>query len=129
VSKKWWFFFFEQFFWMKLSKLIRKKMKIIIFITFLINLVNSEVPDGVCHNEENCVEKTSSCINFDLNNFGPQSKSIFYGEARGRLGNQLLGFALLHHFRQIVGVDAYIHGSAKEYITKVFTNGKDKRLR
>jgi hypothetical protein len=89
-------------------------------------LAAGEVPDGVCResHEGACVKQSSSaCIKFDLADFTADSKSIFYGQAKGRLGNQLLGFALMHHFRHVVGVDAYIHGSAKEYITKVFTEG------
>ena len=31
------------------------------------------------------------CRVFDPNGFGPENKTIIYGEAKGRIGNQLLG--------------------------------------
>ena len=40
-----------------------------------------------------------NCKMFKRSDFGPESKSIFFGEARGRLGNQLLGYALMQHYR------------------------------
>ena len=41
-------------------------------------------------------EKTGkSCKQFKLSDFSDNSPSIMYGEAQGRLGNQLLGYAML----------------------------------
>jgi hypothetical protein len=41
-------------------------------------------------------EKTGkSCKKFRLSDFSENSPSIMYGEAQGRLGNQLLGYAML----------------------------------
>ncbi len=36
-------------------------------------------------------EKNPNCKMFNIKDFGPESRSIFYGEANGRFGNQLLG--------------------------------------
>ena len=42
-------------------------------------------------------EKTGkSCKKFKLADFNENSPSIMYGEANGRLGNQLLGYAMLY---------------------------------
>ncbi len=40
---------------------------------------------------DSCVAKPANCKIFDPKNFGPKNKTIIYGEARGRIGNQLLG--------------------------------------
>ena len=51
--------------------------------------------------------------------FGPDSKSIWFGEARGRLGNQLFGYSILQHFRHRLGVDAFINEECRRYLLKV----------
>ena len=40
-------------------------------------------------------EPNTNCTVLDWKNFDPNSPSIFYGRAQGRLGNQLLGYAFL----------------------------------
>ncbi len=59
---------------------------------------NNQVCDwDICHDgldkskSRRKEDENSKCKRFDMANFGPDSKSIFYGEANGRLGNQLLG--------------------------------------
>ena len=51
--------------------------------------------------------------------FGPDSKSIWFGEAHGRLGNQLFGYSILQHFRHRLGVDAFINEECRQYLLKV----------
>ena len=51
--------------------------------------------------------------------FGPDSPSIWYGAARGRLGNQLFGYSLLQHFRHRLGVDAFINEECRDFLLKV----------
>ena len=47
-------------------------------------------------------EKTGkSCKKFRLSDFNENSPSIMYGEAQGRLGNQLLGYAMLLQLRYV----------------------------
>ena len=51
--------------------------------------------------------------------FGPDSKSIWFGEAKGRLGNQLFGYSILQHFRHRLGVDVFINEECRSYLLKV----------
>ena len=47
-------------------------------------------------------EKTGqSCKIFKLSDFGENTPSIMYGEARGRVGNQLMGYAELLQLRYV----------------------------
>eukprot|EP00095_Tigriopus_kingsejongensis_P010494 maker-scaffold436_size171858-snap-gene-0.29 protein:Tk10494 transcript:maker-scaffold436_size171858-snap-gene-0.29-mRNA-1 annotation:"galactoside 2-alpha-l-fucosyltransferase 2" len=85
---------------------------------------NSRPPGRVSGTEDTCDNdgcEKKSCEEFDLKNFHPDSKSIIYGEARGRLGNQLLGYAVLAYFRHYLDMDAYINDECREYLLKVFT--------
>ena len=50
----------------------------------------SEENDGTC-NRDVCAPKAKKCTFFDPKYFGSENKTIIYGEARGRIGNQLLG--------------------------------------
>ena len=86
----------------------------------LITLITSE--ENVCHKDDLNCQSTKKCKYFKQSDFGPDSKSIFFGEARGRLGNQLLGYALLQHFRNVVGVDSYVNQECKDYLSKVSAN-------
>ena len=63
---------------------------------YLINIVISSEENEVCHkfgSETSCESPPAreKCRHFDPSKFGVNSKSIFYGEANGRFGNQLLG--------------------------------------
>jgi hypothetical protein len=61
------------------------------------------------------------CRIFDPKHFGPKNKTIIYGEARGRLGNQLLGYALLFQLGRQLGVDSFIDASCRDHVAEAFT--------
>jgi hypothetical protein len=85
-------------------KTVKKIPKMtIIFITFYkLNIIflvllsvttqpsSSEDTTETCDRDV-CAPNVKKCTVFDPNNFGPENKTIIYGEARGRIGNQLLG--------------------------------------
>ena len=45
-----------------------------------------------------------NCKQFRLSDFNENSPSIMYGESEGRLGNQLLGYAMLYQLRYVITV-------------------------
>lgn len=92
----------------------------LILIFSLITTITSD--ENVCHKDDLNCQSTKKCKYFKPSDFGPESKSIFFGEARGRFGNQLLGYALLQHFRNVVGVESYVNQECKDYLSKVRTN-------
>jgi hypothetical protein len=47
--------------------------------------------EGSCDRDVCEPKPKPKCRVFDPNNFGPENKTIIYGEAKGRIGNQLLG--------------------------------------
>ncbi len=53
--------------------------------------------DAVAGASKRKKDENPNCVRFDINNFDRNSRSIFYGEARGRLGNQLLGYVRTVH--------------------------------
>lgn len=80
-----------------------------------VDIADNEVCDD---RTGNCPEAAAACRPFRVSDFGPESRSVVFGRAFGRLGNQLLGYALLLHFRHHVGLDAYISWECKEYLLK-----------
>ena len=49
--------------------------------------------------EEEQTKAGHMCKVFKLSDFGPTTPSIMYAESQGRLGNQLLGYAMLSQLR------------------------------
>ena len=49
------------------------------------------------------------------------SPSIMYGEAKGRFGNQLLGYSILHQLQVQLGVKSYITKETKDLLLEFFT--------
>ena len=47
---------------------------------------------------------------------GPHDKSIFYSEASGRLGNNLLNYAFLLQIKISLGVEVYMSREGRESI-------------
>ncbi|TRY79224.1 hypothetical protein TCAL_07359 [Tigriopus californicus] len=75
--------------------------------------------EDTCDNDS--CQKVQPCREFNIKKIGPDSKSIIYGEAHGRLGNQLLGYALLAHFQDELGMEAYINAECRQYLLGIFT--------
>lgn len=89
-------------------------------LAFLICLcVNFIQGEDTC-DSDSC-QKVKPCREFNINEFGPDSKTIIYGVANGRLGNQLLGYALLSHFKNALGMEAYINAECRQYLLGIFT--------
>ena len=75
----------------KMSSSFCKVSTVLIVCLSLITQTNSSGEnEGTC-NRDVCAPKAKQCTVFDPKYFGSENKTIIYGEARGRIGNQLLG--------------------------------------
>ena len=82
----------------KLSKKIPKMISsfckvstvLIVCLSLITQTNSSGENEGTC-NRDVCAPKAKQCTVFDPKYFGSENKTIIYGEARGRIGNQLLG--------------------------------------
>ena len=72
-----------------------------------------------CEGKPAKTTEPAGCKTFRMSDFTPDSPTIIFGEAHGRLGNQLLGYALLSHFRRHLGMEAYINAECRQYMEKV----------
>ena len=72
---------------------------------------------------ENCVNDNviQTCHILSPENFNLDSPSIMYGEPKGRFGNQLLGYAVLHQLQVQLGVHSYITKETKDFLLEFFT--------
>ena len=57
---------------------------------------NDAIPGLSQYFEEEQAKTGTKCNKFDLSDFNENSSSILYGEASGRMGNQLLFYAMMH---------------------------------
>ena len=64
---------------------------------------------------------TKGCKQFNSDDFGENSPSIFYGESQGRLGNQLLGYAMLIQLQRQLGVQSYVSQEMRDLLQVTFT--------
>lgn len=84
--------------------------------------INSKLsPAIVKYFEDRHVDSHRSCKTFDLSHFDKNSPTIVYTEAQGRLGNQLLKYALIYQLGAQLDVTTYIDYDMKEQLTQVFT--------
>ena len=59
--------------------------------------IENDVVPGLVKYFKDEQEKTGkNCKKFKLSDFDENSPSMMYGEASGRMGNQLLGYAMMH---------------------------------
>ena len=56
---------------------------------------NEQYPEVAKYFETEQEKTGKSCMKFKLSDFNKNSPSIMYGEAQGRMGNQLLGYAMM----------------------------------
>ena len=57
---------------------------------------NNAIPGLVKYFKDEQAKTGTNCKEFKLSDFNENSSSIMYGEASGRMGNQLLFYALLY---------------------------------
>jgi len=74
-------------------------------------VVSSTAEDGFCDNDSCKLQQ--KCVYFDEKTFGPENKSIVFGEARGRIGNQLLGKYISWIFKNLLKCALQIFYSSK----------------
>ena len=63
--------------------------------------------------------KHEGCVDFKPPK--PDEKSVFFSEAAGRLGNNLLMYAVMIQLQITLNVDAYINDEAITYLRRFFT--------
>ena len=57
---------------------------------------NNAIPGLAQYFKDEQAKTGTKCNMFDLSDFNENSSSIMYGEASGRMGNQLLFYAMMH---------------------------------
>ena len=66
--------------------------------------------------------KQNKCVDFDADKYfkDPSRPSIFYLVPSGRLGNQMLGYAIALHFQKVLGVKSFVGRETKDFLATTF---------
>lgn len=80
----------------------------------------------VCVTNEHCDKdgcKTLKCKQFRRQDYGPDSPTVLYGIASGRLGNQLLRYGVMYQMGKHLGAQSFINAELKKYLSAFFEEG------
>ena len=80
-------------------------------------VINSCYADSHCERDGFCQDRCSDFIG----PLKPSDPSIIYKNVRGRLGNQVNGYAMLLQMKKTFGYNAFLLQDAYDTLTKVFT--------
>lgn len=67
-------------------------------------------------------KQKKGCVDFDNDEYfkDPSRPSIFYLEPAGRLGNQMLGYAIALYLKKVLGVESFVGRETRDFLATTF---------